>query len=302
MKHICLSYFIIPGQVLFIIGCCFFVNPVFSQIQTIKKHFIPVADSKIYIEESGQGPALLLLHGGLLDHRMWQQQVSQLNKQFRVLNCDMRKHGLTQDGDSTFLNSTALALILDSLRVRKTHILGLSFGAVAAVDLVLAHPERIDKLILAAPGLIGYDLNHDSVLVSNQRQENAAKQRGDTLTYVEYFLRSWTDGPHRSPTAVNAQLRTQVKSMVSDNLKHHQWATGLWFRDDPLPITQLGSIHSPTLVLVGDQDMSDILTISAILSRKIPHAKKVVIPGAAHMLNLEQPARFNQAVKAFLQD
>ncbi|MDB5240447.1 MAG: hypothetical protein JWP57_1072 [Spirosoma sp.] len=298
MKHAGFTYFIIPSQFLFLIGCLCTYNLCFSQ--AIKKHLIPVADSKIYIEESGQGPALLLLHGGLLDHRMWEQQVGELNKQFRVLNCDMRKHGLTQDGDSTFLNSTALALILDSLGVRKTHIMGLSFGAVAAVDLVLAHPHRIDKLILAAPGLIGYDLNHDPILVANQRQENAAKQRGDTLNYVEYFLRSWTDGPHRSPTTVDAQLRTRIKQMVSDNLKQHQWATSLSFKNDPLPINQLGSISSPTLVLVGNQDMHDILAISDILYRKIPRAKRVIIPGAAHMLNLEQPALFNQAVTAFL--
>jgi pimeloyl-ACP methyl ester carboxylesterase len=231
---------------------------------------------------------------------MWQPQLEELTKKYRVLNCDMRKHGLTQDGDSTFLNSTALALVLDALGIRKTHVMGLSFGAVAAVDLVLAHPQRIDKLILAAPGLIGYDLNHDSVLVTNQRQEDIAKQRGDTLTYVEYFLRSWTDGPHRSPTTVDAQVRTRVKSMVSDNLHHHQWATGLRFKDDPLPMNQLDRIRSSTLVLVGDQDMQDILAISVILSRKIPDAKRIVIPGAAHMLNLEKPVLFNQAIQTFL--
>ena len=298
MKYVGLSYTTITSTLLLIVGCCLDNNPTYGQI--IKKHLIPVADSKIYVEESGQGPALLLLHGGLLDHRMWQPQMDELNKKYRVLNCDLRKHGLTQDGDSTFLNSTALALVLDALGIAKTHVMGLSFGAVAAVDLVLAHPERIDKLILAAPGLIGYDLNHDSVLVANQRQEDRAKQGRDTLTYVEYFLRSWTYGPHRSPTTVDAQVRTRVRTMVSDNLHHHQWATGLRFTDDPLPITQLGRIHSPTLVLVGDQDMQDILAISAMLSRKIPHAKRVIIAGAAHMLNLEKPVLFNQAIKTFL--
>ncbi|GAB3725827.1 alpha/beta fold hydrolase [Spirosoma lituiforme] len=287
-------------QFALVLSGCLWVSSCLGQ--AIKKHLIPVADSKIYVEESGQGPALLLLHAGLLDHRMWQQQVSQLNQRFRVLNCDMRKHGLTQDGDSTFLNSTGLALVLDSLKVSTAHVMGLSLGAVAAVDLVLAHPHRIDKLILAAPGLIGYDLNHDSVLVANQRKENAAKQRGDTLAYVDYFLRSWADGPHRSPTRVNPHVRAQMKRMVSDNLKHHQWATGFWFKDDPLPIDQLGFIRSETLVLVGDQDMSDILAISDVLTHKIPRVKKVVIPGAAHILNLEKPVLFTRIVKSFLEN
>ena len=88
--------------------------------------------------------------------------------------------------------------------------------------------------------------------------------------------------------------------MVSDNLKYHQWATHLRFGEKPLPIRRLSSIHSLTLVLVGDLNMSDILAISDELSRKIPTAKKTVIPGAAHMLNLEQPTRFNQEVRQFL--
>ena len=276
------------------------IPPSTATSQVVKKHYIPIADSKLYVEESGQGPALLLLHGGLIDHRMWQKQVGELGKFFRVLNCDMRKHGLTQDGDSTFLNSTAIALILDSLGIDKAHVMGLSLGAVAATDFVLAHPKRVAKLILAAPGLIGYALNHDSVLVANNRKIDAARQRRDTLTYVEYFLRSWTDGPRRTPAAVDPELRAFVRSMVSDNLEYHQWATHLRFSEKPLAIERLSSIRSPTLVLVGDLDMSDILAISDELSRKIPTVKKVVIPGAAHMLNLEQPTRFNQEVRQFL--
>lgn len=268
--------------------------------QPVKKHYIPIADSKLYVEESGKGPALLLLHGGLLDHRMWEKQVSELSKSFRVLNSDMRKHGLTQDGDSTFLNSTAIALLLDSLSVDKAHVMGLSLGAVAATDFVLAHPERVSKLILAAPGLIGYDLNHDSVLVANDRKLNAARQRHDTLAYAEYFLRSWTDGPKRTPTSVDPTLRAFVMSMVRDNLKLHQWATHLQFTYEPPANQRLNAIKAPTLVLVGDLDMADILTISNELARKIPTVKKVVIPNAAHMLNLEQPALFNRYVREFL--
>lgn len=276
------------------------VFPATANCQPVKKHYIPVADSKLYVEESGKGPALLLLHGGLIDHRMWEKQVGELGKSFRVLNCDMRKHGLTQDGDSTFLNSTAIALILNSLGVGKAHVMGLSLGAVAATDFVLAHPERVNKLVLAAPGLIGYALNHDSILVANNRQIATAQQRHDTLAYVEYFLRSWTDGPTRTPAAVDQKVRAFMKKMVQDNLTHHQWATHLRFTEEPPANQRLNTIQVPTLVLVGDLDMTDILAISDELARKISMVKKVVIPNAAHMLNLEQPAIFNREVRKFL--
>ena len=178
--------------------------------------------------------------------------------------------------------------------------MGLSLGAVAATDFVLAHPERVNKLILAAPGLIGYDLNHDSVLVANDRKLDAARQRHDTLAYAEYFLRSWTDGPKRKPASVDPKVRAFVMGMVRDNLKQHQWATHLEFTYEPPANQRLNTIKASTLVLVGDLDMADILTISDELAQKIPTVKKVVIPNAAHMLNLEQPALFNRHVRQFL--
>ena len=294
------GYRLIRQLVQFTLLACWFIvsSPVYSQ--AVKSHFIAIADSKLYVEESGQGPALLLLHGGLIDHRMWEKQVNVLNKSFRVLNCDMRKHGLTQDGDSTFQNSTAIALILDSFGIARAHIMGLSLGAVAATDFVLDYPERVNKLILAAPGLIGYELSHDPVLVANNKQIDAARQRQDTLAYVDYFLRSWTDGPKRKPTAVDPKIRAFVMRMVSDNLKYHQWTTHLRFREEPLAIHRLSSINSPTLVLVGSLDMSDILAISEELARKISNVKKVIIPRSAHMLNIEQPIIFNQHIREFL--
>jgi 3-oxoadipate enol-lactonase len=268
--------------------------------QPIKTHLIPIADSRLYVEESGKGPALLLLHGGLIDHRMWEKQVSEFNKYFRVLNCDMRKHGLTQDGDSTFLNAASIALILDAFGISKAHVMGLSLGAVAATDFALTYPERVDKLVLAAPGLIGYELNHDSVLVANTTRQYAAYQRKDTVAFAEYFIRSWTDGPRRKATDVDPKVRAFVTKMVRDNLKSHHWNTPLKFTEKPPAMERLNQIQSPTLVLVGDLDMSDILSISDEMNRKIPTVKKVVIHNAAHMVNLEQPAVFNREVKAFL--
>ena len=254
----------------------------------------------MYVEESGHGPALLLLHGGLLDHRQWAPQVAAWQRHFRVLNCDMRKHGLTRDGDSTFVNADALARVLDTLGVRQAHVLGLSLGAVAALDFTLAYPKRVARLVLASPGLIGFDLNHDSVLVANTRQQVAAQQRHDTLAYAEYFVRSWVDGPHRQPTQTPPNVRRLALQMVRDNLAHHRWNTGLHFSVAPLPRQRLAEVQCPTLVLIGTLDMQDILRIGDELAQHLPHARRIVLPGAAHLLNLEQPRRFAREVQTFL--
>ncbi|MVN75068.1 alpha/beta fold hydrolase [Hymenobacter sp. HMF4947] len=271
-----------------------------SLAQPVRPHYVRVADSQLYVEESGHGPVLLLLHGGLLDHRQWAPQVRAWSRHFRVLNCDMRKHGLTHDGDSTVLSSDALATVLDSLHAPTAYVLGHSLGSVAALDLALAYPQRVRRLVLAAPGLIGYDLNHDSVLVANSRLEDAARQRHDTLSYIEYFVRSWVDGPHRQPAQTPPALRARATQLVRQNLTRHQWATHLKFSYEPTPRQRLAEVQAPTLVLVGSLDMQDILTISQELGQRLPHVRRVVLPGAAHLLNLEQPQRFTREVQAFL--
>ena len=273
-----------------------------ARAQVVRPHFIRVADSRLYVEESGRGPALLLLHGGLLDHRQWAPQVKAWSRRFRVLNCDLRKHGFTQDGDSTFANADALARVLDSLGVRQAHVLGLSLGAVAALDFTLAYPARVHKLVLASPGLIGFDLDQDSALVANNRRQAAARQQHDTLAYAEWFVRSWVDGPHRQPAQTPAPVRALAAELVRYSLRHHRWTTGLRFHTAPPPRQRLDGVQVPALVLTGSLDWPGIGRLGDELAQRLPHARRVALPGAAHLLNLEQPRRFAREVQAFLRE
>lgn len=267
---------------------------------SVKQHWIRVADSKIYVEESGRGDALILLHGGTLDHRMWASQVSEFKKYFRVFNIDIRGHGFTQDGDSSYLVSDALLAVLDTFGIVQAHVAGLSLGAVAATGFAIDHPTRVNKLVLASPGLIGFEIRHDSVYRRHQAAMKAAYEHHDTLAYIESFVRAWTDGPKRTPEEVSPAVRELTVELATENVFRNKWRHNPGFNFKPLPITQLGSIYVPTLVLVGEIDMTDILMIADTLARKIPYAQKVTIPGAAHMINLEQPAIFNRTVIDFL--
>ena len=268
----------------------------------VKQHWITVADSKIYVEECGRGDALILLHGGTLDHRMWAGQVKVFRKHFRVLNVDIRGHGLTLNGDSSYLASDALVTILDSLHISRAHVAGLSLGAVVATAFAIDHPARIDKLILASPGLIGFEINHDSVYRKLQAAMKDAYNNHDTLAYIENFVRAWTDGPKRGPESVDPDVRELTLKLATENVFRNKWRYNPGFTFKPLPITQLSSIQTSTLVMVGELDMQDILMIADTLVDKIPYARKVIIPHAAHMINLEQRELFNSTVLSFLRD
>lgn len=266
--------------------------------QTVIKHTVQVADSKVYVEESGRGAPLLLLHAGNMDHRMWAGQVAVFSKRFRVINCDLRGCGLTQDGDSTYLQSDALLAVMDSLHIRKASLAGVSLGSVAATAFALAHPERVSKLVLVSPGLIGIDLDHDSVLVNYSRQMEEAEKNNDLMAYTELFVRAWVDGPVRKPEELNSAFRKRAFQIAYENKANRKPGVHPGFEYEPTQLQQLSRLHMPILVVVGNKDMKDIVMIAT--AHRKNGAKLVVLPAAAHMVNMERPAAFNTAVLGFL--
>jgi len=94
-------------------------------------------------------------------------------------------------------------------------------------------------------------------------------------------------------------MRDKIRSMARVSLKTWNSQTKELIASPPA-ITRLGDIRVPTLAIVGDIDMPNIIEIVALLEKSIPHFKKVVISGAAHMVNLEKPKEFDRAVQNFL--
>ena len=269
-----------------------------ASAQAVLKHTILVADSKVYVEESGKGKTLLLLHAGNMDHRMWDGQVNEFSKRFHVINCDLRGCGLTQDGDSTYLQSDALLAVMDSLHVQKASLAGVSLGSVAATAFALAHPERVDKLVLVSPGLIGIDLNHDSALVRYSRQMEEAEKNHDMTAYTELFVKAWVDGPARKPGELDGAIRKKAFQMAYENKSKRKPGVHLGFIYEPTQLQQLAQLRMPILVITGKKDMKDIRMIALEYRKK--GARLVVLPSAAHMVNMEQPAAFNKVVLGFL--
>lgn len=269
-----------------------------SLAQPVIRHAITVAGSQVYAEENGHGEALILLHAGNMDHRMWEAQVAPFSKHFRVISCDLRGCGLTQDGDSTYLQSDALLAVMDSLHIQQASFVGVSLGAVAATDFALAHAGRVKKLILVSPGLIGLDLNHDSALVRYSRQMEVAYKKGDTLAYTELFIRAWADGPHRRPGQVDSAFRRKAFAMAHENVAKRKPGVHPGLTYEPSQLQQLPQLRMPMLVITGAEDMIDIHMIAQ--EYKKHGARLVVIPNAAHMVNMERPVAFNRLVLDFL--
>jgi 3-oxoadipate enol-lactonase len=260
--------------------------------------FAEIGGARIYYEIAGDGHPLLLLHAGVADSRMWDDQWQPFARRYRSIRYDLPGFGKSQLPDSPYAAHEEVASLLRLLGVRQAHVVGTSWGGRIALDFALTHPEMVSALVLVCPSVSG---DQPSAAVRRfGEEEEALLERGDLAAATELNLRMWVDGPRRAPDQVDPSVRERVREM-----QHHAFTVPEPQGFELLPLEppaneRLEEVRAPTLVVVGDHDLKDKLALADRLASKIPDAHKVVIPGAAHMVSMEQPDEFNRVVLDFL--
>jgi 3-oxoadipate enol-lactonase len=250
----------------------------------------------LYYEIAGEGRPLVLIHGGLVNSGLWDDQFEVFAQHYRTLRYDVRGFGRSKSPTSYFSNHGDLRDLLDFLGIGRVHVLGLSMGGGIAIDFTLAYPNHVAALLPIAAGLGGYHATSNRAL---RDELNAAYERGDKERAIELSLQMWTDGPQRTPDQVDPSVRDRIRAMTVQTFDLpdvEQWLQRL----EPPAIDRLAEIHAPTLFVVGDQDVEDILKIGDLIIANVRGAQRAVIPSTAHHLNVEQPAEFNRIVLEFL--
>ncbi len=265
---------------------------------TLRSGFAPVDGSVLYYEVMGAGKPLVLVHGGLLDHRMWDDQFAALAHEFRVIRYDVRAHGLSPCVYGPRRDYEDLRALLDHLGIERAHVAGLSMGGGIAIDFALEHPERVLSLIPVSSGLSGYPFDSEQ-MQENGRRIRDAIYRLDLDAAAEAFQRFWTDGPRRKPEEVNPAVRQKVRRMTLGGLQPGKDNFQVVY-PEPAALDRLAEIQAPTLVCLGELDMPEIHDITERIMKNVRGARRVTFPHAAHMLNMEDPARFNRELTTFL--
>lgn len=255
--------------------------------------FAEVNGTRLYYESRGKGPAVVFVHGGLVDSRLWDEQMKPLSKRFRVVRYDLRGFGRSNAEPVRFWPTEDLRALLDYLKIEKATVVGLSLGGIVGADFALEHPERVERLVLVGSGLRGFKTEPDEKAAAARRvgaSEGAER-------YFEAFLHSdLLAGLRDRPRAREAMRRMMVENYkaIAYISAGHSWSP------EPPTAERLGRIKAPTLVVVGSLDGKSLLDISDTLAAKIPGARKVTIPGASHHPPVETPKEFNRALLDFL--
>ena len=249
----------------------------------------------------GDGPAVLFIHEGIADRRMWGPQVGPfVDAGFRVLRCDLSGFGDSTLAPGPFSNVDDVAELLAHVDIARVTLVAGSLGARVALEYALTHPDQVDALVLMGPGMRG--LQPTPELEHAWEEEEALIEAGDVEGAVEVNLRTWVDGPSRSPDDVSREVRELVGQMQRRALDVQLAVpdAGPEAPFDPPASARLGEVSCPTLVVVGDLDQPSILAVAEELAEGIPGAQKAVIAGTAHIPSLERPEEFNRLVLEFL--
>jgi pimeloyl-ACP methyl ester carboxylesterase len=261
--------------------------------------FAEVNGTRLYYEVAGAGHPLVLIHAGIADSRMWDDQWDEFARQYRVVRYDIRGCGKSPMPPEEFSLRDDLLALLRLLGIDKTYLLGVSMGGGVALDFTLEHQEMVDGLILVASGVGGREPSER--LKQAWEKVEAAFNTGGIPAANEIEMQMWVDGPRRTPDQVDPTVRQRIGEMNANNFAMGS-DEARPRRLDPPALNRLHEIRVPTLIVVGDLDQPDILESADLLESGIAGARKVVMHGTAHMPSMEQPDEFNRIVLEFLHD
>lgn len=190
-----------------------------------------------------------------------------------------------------------LRAVLDAVGVERAALVGLSLGGRTILDFALAHPLRVASMVLVNPGMSGYAFTGLDAYTAAIR---SATEREDVDAFVEIQLRMWVDGPLRSPDQVDRAVRDEVKRVLTEQAERNRRRIGSAPFSELDAASRLSEIAAPTLIVSAALDQPDVLTICRLLEQGIHGARRVTIDGAAHLVNMERPDAFADAVLQFL--
>ena len=256
---------------------------------------VSLGKDTISYQLTGAGEPLVLIHGMATDHRLWQPQLAAFAANYQVISYDLRGFGESSRPSEAYLAEDDLAALLDHLEIDSAHILGLSLGSSIATRFALNHSRRCRSLTIAGPVLQGFADAKD-FMAGLKRVWGSAKEHGITEA-----RQLWLDLPLFTGLSQTIEYGPLGLQMINDYDGWH------WINRDPetwpeiMPAERLAEISCPTLIITGENEIPGLQRTGAFMQSQIPTASAVTIKAAGHVVNLEQPNLFNQAVLDFLQ-
>lgn len=248
--------------------------------------------------DAGTGRPLVLLHGGFLDHGMWDDQIPVFASRYRVIAPDACGHGQSANATEPLRHTDDVAALLRRLNTGPAILVGVSMGAATAVDTALEYPELVGGVVVSGAGT-SEPYFTDPWTTQAWTAWHSAMATSDLEAAVETFTQ-FAAGPYRTLDDVDPEVVNRLRRMTKDTLSKHT-------ADEP---NLLGAVHDtwaraamidvPVLAINGAIDSPDHIRMAERLTRTVANGRTTSIDGTAHYPNMERPDVFNEALEDFL--
>ncbi|NYT83839.1 alpha/beta fold hydrolase [Alcaligenaceae bacterium] len=259
--------------------------------------------ASIYFEVTGAGVPILFIHEYAGDHRSWEPQVRHFSRNYQCITYNARGYppsSVPQNVSDYSMGQAArdAVAVMDAAGIDKAHIVGLSMGSFASLQLGMDFPERCLSLV---PSGCGHGAHPDEYEKSRQGfHESAARLKEIGM---EAYAEAYAEGPWRNifkvkdPRGWNEFKKQLAQHSVEGSAGTLGGVQGgrpcLWDFAGPL-----SRIELPVLVVAGDLDRPTLLP-SLFLHQTLAHSSLCVLPRTGHTINLEEPANFNRILEQF---
>ncbi|WEV28609.1 alpha/beta hydrolase [Streptomyces sp. 71268] len=240
---------------------------------------------------AGDGPAVLLLHSGVCDRRMWDPQwPAMIDAGYRLVRCDLRGFGETPAPDRPHSNADDVLDLLNGLDIERVTLVGSSYGGRVALEVAARWPERVGAMALLCSAFPGHEPSADLRAIG--AREDALLEAGDVAGATELMVDTWL-GPEADEAAREAVRRMQ----------RHAFEVQLAVDEEFRPLQaeiDLTAIEARCLAVSGRHDVTDFRRIAARLPDLLAHADHVELPWAGHLPSLERPSETTHLLLDFL--
>lgn len=238
---------------------------------------VPVEAGRVWAHDSGGGkPALLVLHPGVGDSRIWEPVLPSLAERFRVIRYDARGYGRSPAPRAPFTYYGDFLAVVEHFGLDRFGLVGCSMGGGVATTFALDHPEKVTGLVLVCPGFPGFDWPDDP---DTEAAFAAAERAEDVVAAAaEVGLRLWARSGD-DPVA-REQLRSAAAGWIAEEE---------FLGEEPPVFDRLEHLAVPTTLMIGDADRPPLIDSNEQAAKRIPGCRLIRMPGVDHLPPLREP-------------
>ena len=252
--------------------------------------YVFVDGGKLFYELAGSGKNIVLLHDGMVNREIWDEQFPVLAKTYRVVRYDRRGYGKSSDPEVKYSHIADLNQLFIQLKIDKAILIGMSSGGRLAVDFTLTYPEKVTGLVLVGAVVSGFGYTSH---MGTRGGHFDPQKITDPVKVNEYFVKDDPYEIYSENIAAKEKVMKLLPNFARQNMVPTQPA-------GKVAVKSLSEIKVPALILVGEYDIPDVHAHAGAINAGISNSKREIIPRSGHLIPIEQPALFNETIINFI--